>query len=178
MRVQVKPPKLEWRTIAVTDADPVDFARSLQAALQILSDGHFNVVMQLTRGAAHVILANRVVAEEFSTEGLPTVPPPPGLRPPPRKHQPFARPLRPSEEHSYTEQYVYHYLSPDGPQAQHCGSMAEALRLSKEHITGDGSFVPGYIVCMVATTFEAPSFPYLIRSFAEEIDALAVTRAD
>jgi hypothetical protein len=56
--------------------------------------------------------------------------------------------------------------------------MAEALRLVKSHILGERDFVPGYLVCMVTTTFEPPSFPMLLQTYADEIAALPVRQAD
>ena len=65
MRVHVKPPKIEWRTIAITDIDPAHFAQSLQTALQELSDTGFNILAQLTRGSAHVIPVSYTHLEEM-----------------------------------------------------------------------------------------------------------------
>lgn len=176
MRVHVKPPKIEWRTIAITDIDPAHFAQSLQTALQELSDTGFNILAQLTRGSAHVILASRVVLEPSAESMMETVPPPPSLAPPRRLSA--RRPVREPLTSPDVEQFVYHYLSPSGPQSVQCASMAEALRLVKSHILGERDFVPGYLVCMVTTTFEPPSFPMLLQTYADEIAALPVRQAD
>ncbi len=183
MRVQVKPPKLDWRTIAIADTDPVAFARSLQTALQELTDNQYNIVTQLTRGTAHIILANRVMLDT-AVEGsmLPTIPPPLQSRATPRAARAVLAKtsVGPAVVRSMAdcEIYYYHYLSPDGPQDRSFDSMVGALRLVREHVLGNGDFVPGYLVCMVTTTFESPAFSALLRTYAEEIDASPIPRAD
>lgn len=59
MRID-KPTKLEWRAIAVDDDDPGEFVAHLQATFQMLSDGGYNVLAQMTRGTAHIIIAHRL----------------------------------------------------------------------------------------------------------------------
>lgn len=159
-----RPARIEWRAIAVTAADPTEFASTLQHALQGLSDAGFSLAGQYQRGTGHILLGQRVVQEQEAPG--PTIPPPP----------PLARPtgslatLRAQAALGQNEtSFFYHFISPDGPQHVRFTSMVEALRLVREHVDGDGGFVPGYLVAMAVTTFEAPALSGLLKAYAEEL---------
>lgn len=155
MRIGARPPKLEWRTTAITDTDPALFAQSLQRTLQELSDGGFNILMQLTRGTAHIIIANRT-AEDASA----TLPPPPPMRKP--RHPHTGR---------IEEVVTYHWLRDKEAQYETFHSLLEALRLVKRHANAEPDVLPAYLVATTSTTFEASSFPMLLHAYSEELTA-------
>jgi hypothetical protein len=167
MRTGAKP-RLEWRTIAITSPDPVEYARSMQMTLQELSDNGFNVLSMTQRGAAQIILANRQLGPEPHPPGPipgPTLPPPPPAPTPQLARRPTSDLVHQNSE----EQFVYHYLSPAGPKDQRFTSLVEALRIIRSHVDGDGTHVPGYLVAMSVTTFETPALGALLRAYAEII---------
>jgi hypothetical protein len=170
----MRPPRVEWRTVCIDDVDPQKFANNMQTALQMLSDAGFNILAQYARGAAQIILAQRVVQEQVHPPGPipgPTMPAPPPL---PHATRRAATPPTSIAE----ERFVYHFLSPQGPQDVNFTSMVEALRLAREHVDGDGSCVPGYLVAMSVTTFEAPAIGNLLRAYAQEIAANTPKQVD
>jgi hypothetical protein len=159
----MRPPKVEWRSIAINDPTPQEFANSLQAALQMLSDGGYNILQMYTRGPAQIILAQRVVQEQPQHPPGPV--PGPTMPPPP----PLSKLRAQSNLGQSEEQFVYHFLSPDGPKDMRFTTMVEALRAVREHVDGDGSFVPGYLVVMAVTTFESPALLGLMKAYATEL---------
>ena len=156
MRIGARQPKLEWKTIAISDTDPSVFAQSLQEALQELSDGGYNILMQLTRGTAHIILANRLAADEPSA----TLPPPPPLR---RVRHPHTGRIE--------EVVTYHWLHNKESLHATFPSLLDALRLVRQHVNEDAGVLPAYLVATTSTTFEASSFPMLLHAYSEELTA-------
>lgn len=174
----MRPPRVEWRAIAINDPEPMDYACNLQAALQMLADGGWSILSMYTRGPAQIILAQRALAEPPHPPGPipgPTMPPPPPL---PGAGATRMRAPAPVPQSSVEEQFVYHYLSPQGPQDKRFTSMVEALRVVREHIDGDGSCVPGYLVVMSVTTLEAPALLGLLKSYANDIAAQPPKQVD
>jgi hypothetical protein len=159
MKVGPKPPQIEWRSVAITDTDPLSFALTLQTKLQQLTDEGFNVLFQIQRGTGLVITANRTTQEPPRPASVaPTLPAPP---PPNRR---FGPPSGKADE-----QFVYHYISPEGPRDRSFTSIVEALRMVRSHVDGDDGFVPGYLVAMHVVTFEAPQLTALLKAYADDI---------
>jgi len=65
---------VEWKVIAVDEADALSFAHKLQQVLTELTEQGYNVVSQMTRGSALIITATKLL----SSPQQEATPPPPG----------------------------------------------------------------------------------------------------
>jgi hypothetical protein len=156
--------------VAITSLDPVEYAKQMQEALNTLSAEGFNILAQYGRGMGQIIMANRQVMDPPHPPGPipgPTMPPPPA----PQRRAPPA-------PGTSEERFVYHYLSPMGPQDQSFTSMVEALRVVRAHVDGDGTLVPAYLVAMSFTTFETPALGQLLKAYANDIAAQPPKQVD
>jgi hypothetical protein len=174
MRIGPVPPKLEWRTIAVTAKDALAFARDLQTALQELTDGGFTITSQMQRHEGLVIVASRV--REAATESRTDV----------RAHgnrseaeaivaratSTFRRrvvEMPAARTHgATTEEVLYHYIEKGDQKQKAFPSLVDALRALKEHLHQD-DVVPVNITTTSMTRFEPDSFVLLLKLFAEDL---------
>jgi hypothetical protein len=173
MRAPTRPPRVEWRMVAITAIEPVEYAKQMQEALNALSAEGFNVLAQYGRGVGQIIMASRQVADPPHPPGPipgPTMPPPP-------PQQPMAR-LRVQSTGLLEERFVYHFISPEGPQEQVFTSMVEALRVVRAHVDGDGTLVPAYLVTMSFCTYEPPQLGQLLKAYANDIAAQPPKQVD
>ena len=168
MRTNPPRPKVQWKTVAITGDDPLVFARSLEAALQEMTDNQFQVVSQTVRGAAVIITGQRVdlpagIPEQHTQHQQQ---PPHGIR---RRTV-----VEQAPKGSTHEEVLYHYVE-HGKQVQKVfATMVDALRLVNEHLranppTGHDPVTPVGLTVMHTTTFDITSFPFLLRSFADEL---------
>ena len=159
MRVPAASAKLEWKVVVVDDPDPLVFAKSLQAALQEVTDGNYTINSQMLRGAAHVIVASRVHAE---------VPPAPETQPEASFRRRVIELPSARQQGATTEEVLYHYTQ-DGRQHQKSfPSLVDALRVVQQHLQR-GDVLPVNITTLCTTRFELESFPMLLKMFAEDL---------
>jgi hypothetical protein len=169
----LRPLRIEWRTVAVSATDTVEYAAQLQSSLQELSDAGFNILSQQQRGTALIILAQRVVVDQSHQPGPISGPEPP-LPPPP----PLSKLRMQANLNAHADQFVYHFISPDGPQARRFTTMVDALRMVREHVDGDGRFVPGCLLTMTVSTYEGHALGGLLKAYASDIAAQPPKQVD
>jgi hypothetical protein len=164
MKVPPTRPKIVWKTVAVTGDDPVRFAQALEASLQEMTDGDYNIVNQVVRGSAIIITGHRVEAVD-------------GVASPPRAHAPNERRrivAAPQASGATTEEILYHYIE-EGKQKQKAfPALVDALRAVKAHMDAPpvpdvAPVCPVSIVTVSMTKFELPMFSTLLKAFSEDL---------
>ena len=144
--------KLEWKTIALTNSDPVVFAKELQDSLQELTDGEYIINSQMPRGDALVIVASR----------------PQQAQQPSFKGRLKEAAVRSTHGDTITE-VLYHFLDGSAEQVQvPCKDLVTALRLVKEHLQGT-VIMPVNITVVSQTKFDFDGFQELLVQFAEDL---------
>lgn len=148
------PPKLKWKTVAITAADPVAFAREYETTLQELTDAGFAINGQMQRGEALIISASRLHLPEHAPELRRRIVDLPSARQMGAPH----------------EEVLYHYLEDRQQKQRAFPALVDALRALKEDLAKPGDVIlPLNIVTASTTRFEPESFAYLLRMFAEDL---------
>jgi hypothetical protein len=164
MRINPREPKAVWRTIAVTNKDPLVFAKELESALQELTDAGFNIVSQMTRDSALVITGQKVeMPAEPQAYGTAPTQPPPGLR---RRIVDTGR----REHGATTDEVLYHYMEGGEQKQEKFADLVDALRVLKMHLTGTADVVPISLMTVTMTRFEPEALPLLLKTFADDLN--------
>jgi hypothetical protein len=149
-------PSIDWKTLAVTAQDPLEFAKGLQTALQELTDNGYNIVSQVARGEAVIITGQRVMVgavQSFENSVAQ------GAR--------RALPTRaPAPVHGVArEEVLYHFTDNKKEKQLAFPTMVEALRIVEKHLNdASGAFAPISLVVVTMTQYDLPSFVGLLRA--------------
>lgn len=153
-----RPMRARWKVQAISGKDPHQFAASLEAALQELADGGWQLLGQMSRGDAHIITACR---PEPVPEG-----------PPVEARHPLRRAVSYQPKGDQYQEVLYSYTPAPGAAivTQKCSTMVEALTLLKTHLEGGDWPLPIKIVACSMSIYEAKTIPALLKLHAKELE--------
>lgn len=158
-------PRVNWKTLVASSKDPHTFAGELQSALQELSNEGYNVVSQITRDGAVIVTGQRVVIEVVAFANPP-------IQPGPAPHRRIVQPQAAMPRGTPKEETMYHYFKNGEEVQENFPSMVEALRVVREHISGDGGAItPMSLLHVCAMHYDLTSFPALLRVHADALNA-------
>lgn len=153
-RMRIAPaPKLEWKVVAISNPDPIIFARELQTSLQELTDNGFAINGQLQRGEALVISASRM--QQVDAAAMPLRRRIVDLPNAKQAGAPF-------------EEVLYHYNERGMQKQRRFTALVDALRVLKEDLAREG-VLPLNITTVSMTRFDADAFSFLLKMFAEDL---------
>lgn len=133
--------------MAITEKDPVEFAREMGKTLNELSEDGWNITGMMERAGALIISAQKTEIPKEVLEALARMP----------NQQ---RPSVPVREDNTTEEVTYSYLEDGKVQSLQCPDIETAKGYMEEHVA-DESVLPISIVVMAITHYELKDLPHL-----------------
>lgn len=153
-----RPMRARWKVQAVSEKDPHKFAAAVEATLQELSDGNWQLLGQVYRGDTLIITACR--------------PEPVPESPPTEVRHPLRRAVSYQPKGDQYQEVLYSYAPAPGAAVvtQKCATMVEALTLLKTHLEGGDWPLPIKIVACSMSIYEAKTIPALLKLHAKELE--------
>jgi hypothetical protein len=151
--------KVVWTTAAITAEDPAIFAEDLGRTLQRLTDQGYAIINQMTRGAALIVTAQKILQVQ-----APVSPPQPVVM--------TSLSFPSTGARAASQEVLYHYVEWGTQKQLRFTSMAEALRLVRIHLSDDSQprdILPLDISVMTVESYDAKLIPALLREYAKEL---------
>ena len=167
MKIPFQPPHLVWRTEVVADADPQAFGEHLKQALQSLTDDGFNIVNQMFRGEATIVVGQKIVGT--TGDGLSANA---GFVFPPSlvgRRRIAQRQVLAGESNNKTEEVIYSYLSTrhqeEPVQRRMYKNLREAVEAAIKDLDVEG-ITPHSITVASTVTYPPKLWPGLLKQLA------------
>ncbi len=153
--------KVEWKSLAVANEDPHEFAAAFAAALQEMANEGYNVINQITRNSAIIITGQRVDSTE-----TPLLPASDSSR---TYVVEMTKPSNDGTIRNPRTREVTYYFMQGGQQMQRTfPALEDAVQLLREHLGQTEDVVPIAMADISVRRYEAEDFSTLLRSFPEE----------